>query len=136
MTPNANAYSRSMSTPQSKKGATPTPATKTSTHTLSLWSMITGIAGLAIGWLVWLPWSVAAVVLGHIGLSQAKKNKSDEGRSYAITGLITGYVGIFVFIIFAFFVALFFVGIFMGSAGSFFTNGMMHGYGNDGLMYP
>ncbi len=57
---------------------------------LSLLSMIFGIVGVAVsccygaGFL----FSVAGVVLGHLGL------KRESARGMALTGLITGYVGL------------------------------------------
>jgi hypothetical protein len=57
---------------------------------LSLLAMIFGIVGLAIaccygaGFL----FSVAGVVLGHLGL------KRENARGMALTGVITGYVGV------------------------------------------
>lgn len=65
----------------------------TKINQVALWAMITGIAGLTVGWSVPLPWSLAAVILGHIGLSQLKRGVG-TGRGYAIAGLATGYTGI------------------------------------------
>ncbi len=65
----------------------------TKINQVALWAMITGIAGLTVGWTVPLPWSLAAVILGHIGLSQLKRGIG-TGRGYAIAGLATGYTGI------------------------------------------
>lgn len=69
------------------------PVTDLKLNQVALWAMITGIAGLTLGWTIPLPWSLAAVILGHIGLSQVKRGVG-TGRGYAIAGLITGYVGI------------------------------------------
>ena len=69
------------------------PATEQKLNQVALWAMITGVAGLTVGWLVPLPWSVAAVILGHIGLSQIKRGVG-YGRGYAIAGLATGYSAI------------------------------------------
>lgn len=69
-----------------------TPAATKLNH-VALWAMITGIAGLTIVWNFPAPWSIAAVILGHIGLSQVKRGNG-HGRGYAIAGLVTGYVGI------------------------------------------
>ena len=55
--------------------------------------MITGLAGLTLTWTVPLPWSLAAVILGHIGLSQVKGERGNN-RGFAIAGLVTGYIGI------------------------------------------
>lgn len=55
--------------------------------------MITGLAGLTVAWMIPLPWSLAAVILGHIGLSQVKGERGNN-RGFAIAGLVTGYIGI------------------------------------------
>ena len=57
---------------------------------LSLASMICGIAGafLSLFAFGFLP-SVAAVILGHIGI-----RRQPNARALAITGLVTGYIGI------------------------------------------
>jgi Na+/H+-dicarboxylate symporter len=93
--------------------------------------MITGIAGLTVGWVLPLPFGLAAVILGHIGLVEVKKT-GQQGRTYAITGLVTGYVSIAIGLIAAALVVLFLSGWFFG--------GMM-GYGNmpdfdGGMMFP
>jgi hypothetical protein len=54
--------------------------------------MITGLAGLTL-WTIPVPWSLAAVILGHIGLSQVK-GENGNNRGFAIAGLVTGYIGI------------------------------------------
>lgn len=60
----------------------------------SLWSMISALAGImlifgGIGFLGIL----AALPLGHIGLSQIKKNpQTYTGKGFAITGLVIGYI--------------------------------------------
>jgi hypothetical protein len=91
--------------------ATPAPAaapvTDTKLNQVALWAMITGVAGLTVGWMIPVPWSLAAVILGHIGLSQLKRGVG-HGRGYAIAGLATGYTGIAVtFLAIVGFVALF-----------------------------
>lgn len=70
-----------------------TPVTDTKLNQVALWAMITGVAGLTVGWMIPVPWSLAAVILGHIGLSQLKRGVG-HGRGYAIAGLATGYTGI------------------------------------------
>ena len=45
--------------------------------------MITGIASLTVGWVVPLPFGIAAVILGHMGLSQVKKT-GEPGRNFGI----------------------------------------------------
>ena len=57
--------------------------------------MILGILGITLGLcLIFFPvMPILAVVFGHIGLSQTRSTGA-PGRSYAITGLVTGYIGI------------------------------------------
>lgn len=66
------------------------PAPVASTNVLAIVSLVTGIAGLTF-----VPFfgSIAAVVTGHISLSQLKR-KQENGRGMALAGLITGYVGV------------------------------------------
>jgi hypothetical protein len=93
--------------------------------------MITGIASLSIGWVLPLPFGVAAVILGHIGLSQVKKT-GEQGRNYGITGLITGYVSIAIGLIIAIFMVLVFSAwIFSALIGT----GYMPDFGG-GMMFP
>ena len=62
---------------------------------LALTSMILGILGITVGLcLLFVPvMPILAVVFGHIGLTQTRKTGA-PGRGYAITGLVTGYIGI------------------------------------------
>jgi hypothetical protein len=66
--------------------------TKAPINHVALWSMITGLAGLTL-WTIPLPWSLAAVILGHIGLSQVKGERGNN-RGFAVAGLVTGYIGV------------------------------------------
>jgi len=93
--------------------------------------MITGIAALTVGWVIPLPFGIAAVILGHIGLVEVKKT-GQQGRTYALTGLVTGYVSIAIGLVVAILGVLFF--------GALFLGGIM-GYGNmpnfgGGMMFP
>lgn len=58
-------------------------------------SLVLGILGVTIGLCLWfLPiMPVLAVVFGHISLSKINATGL-PGRGMAITGLVTGYVGI------------------------------------------
>ena len=76
-----------------KTTPTETPTTTAPLNHVALWSMITGLAGLTLTWTVPLPWSLAAVILGHIGMSQVKGERGNN-RGFAIAGLVTGYIGI------------------------------------------
>jgi hypothetical protein len=96
---------------------------------LSLWSMITGIAAVTVGWVIPLPFGIAAVILGHIGFVEVKKT-GQQGRTYAITGLVTGYLSILIGLVITalfvlFFSALFFRGIIDFGHMPDFDGGMM-----------
>lgn len=58
-------------------------------------SLICGLAGLLLFWLVVpVAASIVAVITGHMALKQIKRNPVLGGRGMAITGLITGYIGV------------------------------------------
>ena len=93
---------------------------------VALWAMITGVAGLTVGWMIPLPWSLAAVILGHIGLSQVKRGNG-YGRGYAIAGLATGYTGIGLVILF--------IGLFALAIGAIGIDGVMNIIQDSGYNY-
>src|SRR5690606_276960 len=65
------------------------------TNGLAVTAMVCGIAGLVLGiFIAPLLASGAAVITGHMALSQLKRNPAVNGRGMAITGLILGYVGL------------------------------------------
>lgn len=64
------------------------PQSQAPMNVLAILSLIAAIVGFFTLGII----SVAAVVLGHIALSQIKK-RLDRGRGMAIAGLIIGYVG-------------------------------------------
>jgi hypothetical protein len=60
------------------------------TNGLAIASLVCGIVGLCSGIA-----GIAAVICGHIALSQIKQsNGMQQGRGLAIAGLVTGYIGI------------------------------------------
>lgn len=62
------------------------------TDPLAICSLVFGILGMiCCGSLIL---SIAAAVCGHISLSNTKKNPSLEGRGLAIAGVVLGYVGL------------------------------------------
>jgi Sec-independent protein translocase protein TatA len=63
---------------------------------LSIASMVCGIVSLfcCCAWYLGIIIAIAAVVMGHIFLSNAKKNNSVNGKGMATTGLICGYIGL------------------------------------------
>lgn len=68
---------------------------KPKSNGLALASMILGILGITVGLcLIFFPvMPILAVVFGHIGLSQISRTGA-PGRGFAIAGLVTGYIGI------------------------------------------
>ncbi len=66
---------------------------------LALSSMILGIISTLGGVILLIP-PILAVVFGHRALSDCKKNPALSGRSMAITGLVTGYVGLLIIAVF------------------------------------
>lgn len=100
MTPPASPYQASIPTPPTSPYQASTPPQPPSPYyaagpqkpptTLSLLAMIFGIVGVLVsccygaGFL----FSLAGVILGHLGL------KREPARGMALAGLITGYVGL------------------------------------------
>lgn len=69
------------------QGARPMPQTSTR----AVWALVTGIIGLVISIFVgWgFPFSIAAIVLGLIS-----RRRETAGRGFALTGIITGFIGL------------------------------------------
>lgn len=65
------------------------------TSGLAVASLVCGLAGFLLSWLV-VPAlaSIAAVICGHMALKQTKTNPALGGRGMAFAGLILGYVGV------------------------------------------
>jgi len=81
-------------------------------NTLALITLILGIAGFFTGIT-----GLAAVVTGHISLSQIKKS-GEEGRGLALTGLILGYVTVGLAVLAVVFFLLVFGALFAGLESS------------------
>ncbi|MDR6906729.1 hypothetical protein J2X63_002415 [Agromyces sp. 3263] len=92
-TPAASYPQPAASYPQPATAYGQPPATKT--NTLAIVSLVASIAGIVILWGIG---SIAAVICGHISLSQIKKT-GEQGRGMALAGLIIGYAGIVLAII-------------------------------------
>ncbi|MEM7697030.1 MAG: DUF4190 domain-containing protein [Verrucomicrobiota bacterium] len=76
-------------------------------------SLICGIVGLFCTQL----FSIAAVVTGHIALSQIRKSGVAANKGLAIAGLVLGYVGIGIVVLILVFYAVMFFGL--AGAGAF-----------------
>jgi|FLOH01.1.fsa_nt_gi uncharacterized membrane protein len=63
---------------------------------MAIASFVLGIVSLLLFWIPILGWIlfVLAIVFGFIALNQLKKNKKQEGKGFAMTGLITGFVSL------------------------------------------
>ncbi len=87
--PGAYAY------PQAPGFPPPAYPVKPKANGFALTSMILGILGLTIGLcLLYFPvMPILAVIFGHISLGQIRKTGA-PGRGYAVAGLVTGYIGI------------------------------------------
>jgi hypothetical protein len=77
-------------------------ATPAKMNVLALVGMILALVGLVLSLIVgWFPgvggyfglFSLAGVILSHIGMKQIS-TRSETGRGFAITGIVTGYVGL------------------------------------------
>lgn len=89
------AYHAGYASPTGHPGyAAPAYAPARPTNGLAVTAMVCGIAGLVLGiFIIPLLASVAAVITGHMALSQLKRSPQVNGRGMAITGLILGYIG-------------------------------------------
>lgn len=102
--PAEDPYAAPTSPAYSQQPYSGTPAAPAKTPILSLLSMIGGIlgvvGGLAIFWIpivgpilqLWFP--AAAVVLGFLG-----KKREPQAKGFWLTGIITGFVGLALFLI-------------------------------------
>ena len=82
--------------PESRHPAPPPPPPEASTTSgLAIASLV-----LSLVWIYGLG-SIAAIVFGHVALSQIKKSGGTQrGRGMAIAGLVLGYIGLVTAIIF------------------------------------
>lgn len=64
----------------------------TARPTVAVISMIVGVVGLVVGWLVFGLPSAVALVLGYRGMMVTRKG--DPGRGMAVVGFTTGALGV------------------------------------------
>ncbi len=64
----------------------------------SLLSYYFGVFGLIP--ILGMPLTIAAIILGFVGLKHYKKNPTPGAKGHAITGLVLGFVQLAVFIVF------------------------------------
>ncbi len=74
----------------------PYPTQKKS-NGLAITALVCGIAGMVFFWIAYLvlPFlaSVAAIITGHMSLGRIKRDPALGGKGMAVTGLVLGYVG-------------------------------------------
>jgi hypothetical protein len=73
--------------PAASASSAVTPVVGEKTSSLAIAALASGIAGLFIGFTF-----IAAIILGHMSLSEIRKNPGMKGRGMAIAGLILGYM--------------------------------------------
>jgi hypothetical protein len=82
--------------------ASPRPASQ-QTSGLAIASMVLGLLGFLMGFITGIP----AVICGHIALSRIKKaGGALAGKGFAITGLVTGYISVFLVFVVAILAAI------------------------------
>ncbi|MGE5333943.1 MAG: DUF4190 domain-containing protein [Nitrososphaerota archaeon] len=81
--------------------------------TMSTWALVSMICGL-VSVVTFQPIVAAlAIVFGFIGLSEIKKSPGQfEGRGMGIAGVVLGFVGVGIFLLFILFYILYFVFLF------------------------
>jgi hypothetical protein len=80
-------------------GAAPAPSaagTALPTSQLAIWALVCGCFSL----FCWLLGSIPAIILGHMGLAETKKNPAVPGRGLAMAGMILGYVSLTFFVLY------------------------------------
>jgi hypothetical protein len=80
---------------------------------LSIASLVLGICGLLFLWVIG---PILAVIFGHVGLKQIR-TRNENGRGMAIAGIVMGWIGVAVSILFIVVIILAAVGS-AGSGGS------------------
>ncbi|MET0296560.1 MAG: DUF4190 domain-containing protein, partial [Microbacterium sp.] len=73
------------------------------TNVLAIISMIASIVGFI--WILPFVGSLAGVIMGHISLKQIART-GEKGRGMALAGVIVGWVGLALVIIFAIFIGI------------------------------
>jgi len=87
-------------TPSSAQAYTPAPQTSK----LATWALVCGCLSLLCGIFA----SIPAIILGHMGLSEIKKNPALQGRGMALAGMILGYVFTTLIVLYLIFIVGFF----------------------------
>lgn len=64
------------------------PAGAGPTSNLAIWALVLGCVSIVC----WGLASIPAIILGHMGLNETKKNPALKGRGMALAGMILGYI--------------------------------------------
>jgi hypothetical protein len=75
-------------TPGGLPGMVSVPGGATGTSKLAVWSLVLGCLSIFLSLLA----SIPAIILGHMGLNQIKRNPGLQGGGMALAGLILGYI--------------------------------------------
>ena len=78
---------------------TPAPAPRAATGERTSGFAITALVMGILGFLVFGPLAILAIIFGAIGISQANKDPNVKGKGMAVTGLVLGIVAIAIWII-------------------------------------
>ena len=76
----------------------------------SPWAIVSLVCGIV--WFMWIG-SIVAIVTGHVALREIR-SRNMAGRGLAIAGLILGYLGVAILLLYV----LFFVVVFLSATGS------------------
>lgn len=99
-------------------------ATQPKTNGLCIASLVTALAPLVINWIPVVQWfgllsSIAAIILGAIGMKKVKEsNGAETGKGLAVAGIVIGAVDILLFIIVVVVIGLI-LGAFVRNFGSY-----------------
>lgn len=74
-------------------------------NVFSLVSFIAGLSQIVLAWIFGPLVGVAAIVFGHLSLKQIKQT-NEQGYMFALVGLITGYLGVGISVLFFLFFVL------------------------------
>ena len=79
-------------------------------NTLAVTSFALGVTGVILSWFLMAIPSLLAIVLGHVSLRQMR-NSGESGRGMALTGLITGYTIVAMYLV----IIVFFMVVFLAA---------------------
>jgi hypothetical protein len=101
--PAASPYQAPSSQPAPSYQATPAQVVGPTSNGLAVASLVCGLVGLltCFIWCLSIPLAIAAIVTGHLASSKIKGDPARySGKGLARTGLITGYLGLVLCIVF------------------------------------